>query len=137
MSWIRLDNGTRVNTDHIETVEFREPVDAIGLTHHRVLFYPLGVIDPIVACEGSEQKCRRFLVDLDDVLNSVFIQAYELVKCQCECGCEHMIREGFTLCDYCDNDWHHEEWREHLLEKEAELLAHFPGLAPFIKKDAA
>jgi hypothetical protein len=116
MSWIRLDNGTRVNLDHVETVEFRKPVDRIGLTHHRVLFYIARDIDPIVACEGSEQKCKRFLVDLDDSLKPVYVEAYELVKCQCECGCQAMIREDFEFCDECSEPYHLQDYHEHLAE---------------------
>lgn len=117
MSWIKVESGARVNMDHIEEIQLREPVDALGLSHHRVLLYPPGEADPVIACEGSLEKCKYFLLDLDNLLQVTIIPAYEMVKCQCECGCDRKIVEGFTICDECS--WGAHKAQENVLKKDA------------------
>ena len=101
MSWIKVESGARVNLDHIEKILLREPVDAFGLSHHRVLLYSSGEAEPVIACEGTLEKCKYYMQDLDNMLQVTVIPAYEYVKCQCECGCDALVPEGMTICDEC------------------------------------
>ncbi|MBE0699665.1 MAG: hypothetical protein IH586_22295 [Anaerolineaceae bacterium] len=106
MSWIKVESGERVNMDHIQVVELRKPVDALGLSQHRVMLYPPGDSDPVIGCQGSFEKCKYFMLDLDNLLNVKNIQAWEYVKCQCKCGCDAVIPEGMTICDECSYGVH-------------------------------
>lgn len=108
MSWIRVESGARVNLDHIEEIQLREPVDTLGLSRHRVLLYPGGA-NPVIACEGSLEKCKNYMLDLDNLLQVTFIPACELVKCQCKCGCDRMIPESMTMCENCAWGAHKEQ----------------------------
>lgn len=106
MSWIKMESGERVNMDQIQMVKLMKPVDAFGLSNHRVMLYTQGDSDPVVGCQGSFEKCKYFMQDLDNLLQVAVFPTYEYVKCQCQCGCDALIPEGMTICDECSYGVH-------------------------------
>lgn len=74
MSWIRIESGAIINLDHIEEIQLSEPIEKLGLSYYRVIFYPTGESDPITACKGSFVKCKHFMRDLESLLQTMVIE---------------------------------------------------------------
>ena len=109
MSWLKLEDGSLVNLDHIESIEIIDstPVNFPGkrLLNFYVVLFPAKservISESIKACEGSKSKCEDYMQALQEWVGAKKIEAFGEHQCQCECGCKEMIREGFRDCDAC------------------------------------
>jgi len=120
MSWLKIEDGSLVNLDHIGSVEMLDmtPLNGNGSNgkeeFHVVLYPADGDADSYKGCRGTKSKCDDYMSSLMDFVDGKEIIAFGERRCNCMCGCEAIIREDFEVCDECSETNHLADYFENL-----------------------
>lgn len=98
--WLLTEQNQLVNLEKIDCAEIQSL--HYGDPDQKVALYPSGEAEPFVACIGSLDKCKEYLKLLADYLGAKRIVVYESHPCECWCGCQTQLNEGYTICEDCE-----------------------------------